>query len=316
MIGPWKLFRIIWRLLLAIFGTWLALGLLWAFLPFPSGDNGADYATKVLLDGKTLRRVYYRSSVQVPDGSRQGFALDYKLDVSSLTLAVSGLEQPLHLFRHTPAEDNARVEQVNATAPAGDMDGANLPWFPPPDALLLFWEIHKEYATVPLRIQRSAQTFDILLNKKGHEDDALLSLKMWGNDTSTIKASIPLETQSSSPSYTYPIRIRIIQVLAPFSLLLAAVFESFGGILGGLVRWIFAAICLGLVVSVVVAAASMVFWRKRPEELVDMAKDELQKLRDSETMRKWRVSDDGDGVSADVSQERTSSTGTDAKEVC
>lgn len=63
MIGPWKMFRIFWRLFLAIFGTWLILGLLWAFLPFPSGDNGSHYATnyasKVLLSGKTLRRVYW-----------------------------------------------------------------------------------------------------------------------------------------------------------------------------------------------------------------------------------------------------------------
>lgn len=63
MIGPWKLCRFIWRLFLAIFGAWLLLALLWAFLPFPSGepdgDNGTDYATKVLLGGKTLRRVYW-----------------------------------------------------------------------------------------------------------------------------------------------------------------------------------------------------------------------------------------------------------------
>lgn len=59
MMGPWKLFRIIWRLFLAIFGVWLLLGLLWALLPFPSGDNGADYATNVLLGGKTLHRVYW-----------------------------------------------------------------------------------------------------------------------------------------------------------------------------------------------------------------------------------------------------------------
>jgi hypothetical protein len=59
MIGPWKLLRIILRLVLAIFGAWLLLGLLWAFLPFPSGDNGIDYATKVLVGGKTLRRVYW-----------------------------------------------------------------------------------------------------------------------------------------------------------------------------------------------------------------------------------------------------------------
>jgi hypothetical protein len=62
MIGPWKLSRIIFRLFLAIFGAWLLLALFWGLLPFPSeeqdNDNGTDYATKVLLSGKTLHRVY------------------------------------------------------------------------------------------------------------------------------------------------------------------------------------------------------------------------------------------------------------------
>lgn len=317
MIGPWKLFRSIWRLFLAIFGTWLLLGLLWAFLPFPSGDDGSryatNYATRVLLSGKTLRRVYW-DSVQVTEyESRQGFALDYKLDISSLTLAISGLEQPLHIFRHALAENDGRGEEVNATVRAGDTDGANLPWFPPADALLLFWEIHHEYASVPLTIRRPAQRagmvgqLDIFLNKPGHGNDALLSLKMVGNDTSSIKVSVPLAPHSSSPSYTYPIRIKIIQVLAPFSLLIAAVFESVGDIVGGLVTWIFAAICFGLVVSVVVAGAGTYCFGKRPDELADMVKDKLQKLRDSEMMSKWRGTDSGQGASADNSQEQKTS---------
>lgn len=243
--------------------------------------------------------------------SRQGFALDYKLDVSSLSLTVSGLEQPLYIFRDTPAEDG-RKEEVNATVRAGDTDGANLPWFPAADALLLFWEIHQEYATVPLTIQRPVQKpgmvhqFDIFLNKPGRDNDALLSLKMVGNDTSSIKVSVPLQPHSSSPSYTYPIRMRIIQILAPFSLLLVAVFESVGAIIGGLAIWIFAAICFGLVVSVVVAGAGMYCYGKRPDELADMAKAELQKMRDSEIMRRWRGTD-GEGASADNSQEQKTS---------
>ncbi|KAM0463826.1 hypothetical protein ACHAO4_000550 [Trichoderma viride] len=318
------MFRIFWRLFLAIFGTWLILGLLWAFLPFPSGDNGSHYATnyasKVLLSGKTLRRVYW-DSVQVTEyESRQGFALDYKLDISNLTLAISGLEQPLHIFRHALAEDDGGRKEVNATVRAGDTDGANLPWFPPADALLLFWEIHQEYASVPLTIRRPVQKagmvgqFDIFLNTLGHSNDALLSLKMVGNDTSSIKVSVPLRPDSSSPSYTYPIRVKIIQVLAPFSLLIAAVFESAAGIVGGLAIWIFAAICFGLVVSVVVAGAGMYCFGKRPDELADMVKEELQKLRDSDIMAKWRGTDDGEGAPADNSQEqKTSFTETDVK---
>ncbi|KAL6900438.1 hypothetical protein GGI43DRAFT_383914 [Trichoderma evansii] len=316
MIGPWKLCRFIWRLSLAIFGAWLLLALLWAFLPFPSGepdnDNGTDYATKVLLDGKTLRRVYW-SSIEVIDGSRQGFALNYNLDISNLTLAVSGLEQPLNIFRHTLAEDSGRKEEVNVTARVGDTDGANLPWFQQADALLLFWQIHREYANVPLIIQRSAQEagevqkFDLLFNDRGHGDDALLSLKMWGNDTSTIRATVPLRPHSSSPSYTYPARAIIIQALAPFSLLIADVFGSLAGVFNVLVSVIFAAICFGLLVSAVVATY-MYFSGKRPHELVDMLGDELQKLRDSEAMRKWRGPDSGEGESAGNSHEQKKSS--------
>lgn len=253
------------------------------------------------------------------DGSRRGFALDYKLNISSLTLAVSGLEQPLDIFRHALAEDNGRKEEVNATARAGDTDGANLPWFPPADATLLFWEIHQEYATVPLTIQRSAQgageaqTFDILLNEREHGDHALLSLKMWGNDTSTIRASVPIRPHSSSPSYTYPIRIAIIRALAPFSLLIAAAFEFLAVLLSSLAIWIFAALCFGLVVSVIVAGG-MYYLGKRPEEVIDMARDEWQKLRDSEMMQKWRGPDNGEEESADNSQEQKASfTETDVK---
>jgi hypothetical protein len=252
----------------------------------------------------------------VTDGSRQGFALDYKLEISNLTLAVSGLEQPLNILPHTVAEDE-RKEEVNVTGRAGDTDGANLPWFPAADAILLFWEIRREYAIVPLTIQRSVgeageRKFDVLLNEDG--GDALLSLKIWGNDTSRITASVPLPPHSSSPSYTYPIRTAIIQVLAPFSLLIAAVFESLSAILGGLLTWIFAAICFGLVVSAVVAGVGVYCLGKRPDELVGMVRDELQKLRDSETMKKWTGPDESEEGSAEHSQEqKTSLTEAEAK---
>lgn len=208
------------------------------------------------------------------------------------------------------------------TARVGDTDGANLPWFPQADALLLFWQIHREYARVPLTIQWSAQEagavqkLDISFKERRHGDDALLSLKMWKNDTSSIRASVPLQPHSSSPSYTYPIRVAIIQALAPFSLLIVGVFDSLGEIFSGLAIWLFAAICFGLAVSAV-AAAWMYFSGKRPHELVDVVVDELQKLRDSEMMRKWSGPDSGEGGSAGESQEqKKSSAETDVKQVC
>ncbi|KAL6791849.1 hypothetical protein J3E68DRAFT_54686 [Trichoderma sp. SZMC 28012] len=312
MMGPWKLCRIVWRLFLSILSAWLLLALLWALLPFPSGgqdiNNGADYATKTLLGGKILLRVYWKSA-QVPDGSRQGFALYYQLNTTSRTLAVSGLEKPIDIFRHASAEDSGHTEEVSATARAGDTDGANLPYFPEADALLLFWQIHQEYATVPLRLVWSAQEtedvqkFDILLNDGGHGEDALLSLSMKGDHISTLRASFSPEPRSSSPSSTYPLRAAIIRALAPFSIILATVFGPLPAIFGFLVSWIFKGICLGLVVSGI-AAVYMCYSGKRPHELVDMLGDELQKVRDSETMRKWRESDSAERGSVGISGEQ------------
>ncbi|KAL6692622.1 hypothetical protein J3F84DRAFT_103078 [Trichoderma pleuroticola] len=319
MMGPWKLCRIVWRLFLSILSAWLLLALLWALLPFPSGEqdinNGADYATKTLLGGKILRRVYWKSA-QVPDGSRQGFALDYQLNISSRTLAVSGLEKPIDIFRHASAEGNGHTEEVSATARAGDTDGANLPWFAEADALLLFWQIHQEYATVPLRLVWSAQEaedvqkFDILLNDREHGDDALLSLTMKGNHTSTIRASFSPQPRSSSPSNTYPLRAAIIRALAPFSILLAAVFEALAGLFGILASWIFKGICLGLVVSSV-AAIYMCYSGKRPHDLVDMVGDEVQKVRDSEVMRRWRGPNDERGSAGHSEEQKKAPTEVD-----
>lgn len=99
--------------------------------------------------------------------------------------------------------------------------------------------------------------------------------------------------------------------LAPFSLLIAGVFGSLAGVFNILVSVIFAAICFGLLLLAVVATY-VYFSGKRPHELLDMVGDELQKLRDSEVMRKWREPDSGEGGSVGNSQEqKKSSTETD-----
>lgn len=250
----------------------------------------------------------------MPDGSRQGFALYYQLNTTSRTLAVSGLEKPIDIFRHASAEDNGHTEEVSATARAGDTDGANLPYFPEADALLLFWQIHQEYATIPLRLVWSTQEaedvqkFDILLNDQGHGEDALLSLTMKGEHISTLRASFSPEPRSSSPSNTYPLRAAIIRALAPFSIILATVFGPLPGLFGFLVSWIFKGICFGLVVSVVVSIY-MCYSGKRLHELVDMAGDELQKVRDSEMMRRWRESEsDERGSASKLEEQKKAST--------
>jgi hypothetical protein len=60
--GPWKLLRIVLRIVLSAVLAWFVLALLWAFLPSPlrdnDPDNGSLYATSRLRAGKTLTRVY------------------------------------------------------------------------------------------------------------------------------------------------------------------------------------------------------------------------------------------------------------------
>jgi hypothetical protein len=62
MLGPWRLFRVVFRIVVFSTLTWVLLALLWAFLPSPTaeheGDNGTDYPTAVLRAGKSLTRVY------------------------------------------------------------------------------------------------------------------------------------------------------------------------------------------------------------------------------------------------------------------
>lgn len=123
------------------------------------------------------------------------------------------------------------TQNINVTARVGDADGANLPWFPIADSILLFWWIHKENATIPLRVQWVVQ-----------EDGGLQRLELWSavrrvlygepllviekepNSTSNITALAPARPHSSSPSLTYPLRIAIIYVLAPTAIFINDLF--------------------------------------------------------------------------------------------
>jgi len=60
--GPWKLLRLVLRIVFFSVVAWFILALLWAFLPAPlrdsDPDNGSIYATSRLRAGNTLTRVY------------------------------------------------------------------------------------------------------------------------------------------------------------------------------------------------------------------------------------------------------------------
>lgn len=44
-------------------------------------------------------------------------------------------------------------ETITIPAKLGDLDGINLPWFRQADATILFWNIHNETASIPIRLQ-------------------------------------------------------------------------------------------------------------------------------------------------------------------
>lgn len=138
------------------------------------------------------------------------------------------------------------MQSINVTARVGDDDGANPPWFPVADSILLFWWIHKENAIIPLTVKWISE-----------EDDSLERLELWSTvsrlkfdkpllviqkelkDTSKISAIAPARPDSSSPSLTYPLRIAIIYILAP-----SAIFVN--DLFGDGLAFIFKSITMGL----------------------------------------------------------------------
>ena len=170
------------------------------------------------------------------DGERRhAFALDYKLHIHNLTLSVSGTEVALSYNNATDAS-SASVEvtqSINVTARVGDDDGANPPWFPFADSILLFWWIHKEDAAIPLMVKwisvddSDLQRLELWSTvSRLRFDKPLLVIQKERNDTSEISAIAPASPDSSSPSLTYPLRIAIIYVLAPSSMFIN---DLFGG---------------------------------------------------------------------------------------
>jgi hypothetical protein len=129
------------------------------------------------------------------------------------------------------------TEQINATARIGDHDGANLPWFPPADAVLLFWWIHKEDLTFLVDVTwtmkeegkdegNNVQRMEVRLAGSSHRMP-LLTLEMQGSDASSIIVEAPGQPLSSSPSMTYPIRVAIIHVIAPTAVFVNDHLDSF-----------------------------------------------------------------------------------------
>jgi hypothetical protein len=159
------------------------------------------------------------------DNPRQAFALNYKVDLSTLTLSISGTDKSIPIiYRDSAEEESADVSlDVTVQARVGDSDGANLPWFEYADSILLFWWIDKEIIDLPLSISWSVEeenmySMDLKYAGRHVIDDPLLSIRMRGNDTSSFEVTVPARPLSSSPSWTYPIRVVILNIIAPIAI--------------------------------------------------------------------------------------------------
>jgi hypothetical protein len=189
------------------------------------------------------------------------------------------------------------TEQINATARVGDRDGANLPWFEPADAVLLYWWTHKEDLQFVM---------DITWTMEGEGDGnvlrrmevraagnsygkSLLTLEMQGSDTSRLVAKAPEQPLSSSPSMTYPIRVALIHVIAP-----TAVFvnDHLGSFLSEVTESVVTTLFILFVVSIygfLALAFAFSLWRcmggATLEVVVESAQARLERLRQNERLR-------------------------------
>ena len=322
MLSPWRLLRIALRTILSGTLIWLVLALLWAFLPTPIPEHdgdGAQYATSVMRTGKTLTRVYKwvslgsatlekvadvvisSSKILHSQHERQGFAIDYTLDVENLTLLIGEHAVPILNEKWADGWDGditgELAEHLEVSARIGDTDGANLPWFPFADSVLLFWWIHKESMSLELSLQWRALPMDrwrLEIHKAAQEwDEPLLSVEIRGGDPSTIVVTVPEMPLSSSPSSTYPVRLAIIHFIAP-----TAVFVNFllGNVFGPIIEFVFTALyylflcaLCGLINTAIMFSLWRCFGGQSFKDTVEGIRVRLERLNENERLQIWKT---------------------------
>jgi hypothetical protein len=222
-----------------------------------------------------------RGEFHVDANTRWSFALDYTFDLDTQTLSISGIKKPVPII----TLDLNATEEVTASARIGDSDGANLPWFEHADAVLLYWWIDKTTISVPLTIIRSTDvehgisTLDVQITDR--TGDPLLSIQIPSNHTSSITASVPETPHSTSPSATYPLRVVIIHILAPTTLLVVGICELISITLKNLFKVAF----YGFFIFGVVVAFWKCFGGPAVETTVGRMQERLERWKEIERLR-------------------------------
>lgn len=263
-------------------------------LEYTSKSGGANFISK-----RRLMSSFPSSKILLTSQyNRQGFALDYRLDVDNLTLSI-GSEHVLPIINDqwAPEWSGDITEQIDILVRIGDTDGANLPWFPFADSVLLFWWIHKEELSLPVSVQWRREAGGLIkleVHIAAHPwDDPLLTVEVRGKDTSTITVAVPERPLSSSPSMTYPIRVAIIHVIAPTAVI---VNELLGNVLGAVIELVATALYIMLLLFMYgFMALAVVFslWRcfRGPsfEDTVEGLQGRLGRLSQNERLRFLKI---------------------------
>ncbi|CZR68968.1 uncharacterized protein PAC_18869 [Phialocephala subalpina] len=289
-IGPWRALRIALRIVLFSALAWLVLALLWAFLPSPAMIKTDGHVASILRAGKSLTRVYPAEKWHTGRSyDRRGFALEYTLNPPTAAypaprLAISGSDVPIPLYNFNLPNNETEIDmnpdfEFKAVARIGDRDGANLPWFKFADSILLFWWIHRENMDMSLTATWELgedsdvpgvqnQRFEILLfNPHAHSGREPLvsidtSMVRHGKEGATVDVvSASLGEESDSPTWTYPLRVAIILVLAPTSIF---VNDWFGPILSAGYSALGTALIIAigvLIYGFIILAIVVSFWK-------------------------------------------------------
>jgi hypothetical protein len=121
----------------------------------------------------------------------------------------------------------------------------------------------------------------------------LLSIEIDGADASTLVVNAPEMPISSSPSSTYPLRVAIIQVIAPIAVFMN---DFIGNALGVIIKSLVAALYFGLIILLCGFTALTVvssLWRCfRGPSFVDTAgrvQGGLERLKSNERLRTMKI---------------------------
>jgi hypothetical protein len=185
---------------------------------------------------------------------------------------------------------------MDVIARIGDADGANLPWFPFADSVLLFWWIHKEDLSLPISVKWSREAnglHKMEIHAAHPRNGLLLTIEIRGPDPSAISVSTPEFPFSSSPSITYPVRVAIIHIIAPTAVFVNDLLgNAFGAIIESMVTAIFIVLVVVLY-GFLILAVVFSLWRcfKGPsyEDTVTGIQGRLEKLSQNERLRYLKI---------------------------